>query len=352
MHENNDILSLFRNKKCVNVCAPMVRYSKLAFRSLVRKYECDLCFTPMIIAESFLASPKARSSEFSTNKGDRPLVVQFAANNADDFARAAELVAPYCDGVDLNCGCPQRWAMKEGYGADLLARPECIRDMVLAVRNRVPRPLSVSAKLRLLPDLRRTVELCRSLERAGVSFLTVHARTPDQRHQPVDVAALRQLRESVALPLVANGDVRSLQGASRLQEATGCQGVMSARGLLANPALFSGQPRTPLDCVRRWVGLAARTGASYQSLHHHLVFMLEKVLGRDQRLRFNALKRRDQVLDFLQDELGVEVCGAPPEEAPEECSYSEGSYFAQAVCRARSPPPAEDYLDGACCLYA
>ncbi|KAG7157502.1 tRNA-dihydrouridine(20a/20b) synthase [NAD(P)+]-like 3 [Homarus americanus] len=75
---------------------PMVRYSKLAFRSLVRKYECDLCFTPMIISDCFIQSIRARHSDFTTCKEDALLVVQFSN---------------YCDGVDLNCGCPQRWAM-------------------------------------------------------------------------------------------------------------------------------------------------------------------------------------------------------------------------------------------------
>lgn len=115
-------LELFNKKKYVSICAPMVRYSKLGFRMLVRKYGCDLACTPMIMADSFVQSKKARDSEFTTNHSDRPLVVQFASNNAKDFADAVELVAPYvpfiskcfilvhrfCDAVDLNCGCPQR----------------------------------------------------------------------------------------------------------------------------------------------------------------------------------------------------------------------------------------------------
>lgn len=60
----------------------------------MRKYDCDICFTPMILADSFVQSSKARESEFSTDQNDRPLIVQFAANNADDFAAAAGMVAP------------------------------------------------------------------------------------------------------------------------------------------------------------------------------------------------------------------------------------------------------------------
>ncbi|XP_026689075.1 tRNA-dihydrouridine(20a/20b) synthase [NAD(P)+]-like, partial [Diaphorina citri] len=82
-------------------------------------HNVDLCFTPMIIADSFIKSSKARNNEFSTSPEDTPLVVQFASNNHEDFVRATQYVAPHCNGVDLNCGCPQRWAIKEGYGCAL-----------------------------------------------------------------------------------------------------------------------------------------------------------------------------------------------------------------------------------------
>jgi tRNA-dihydrouridine synthase 4 len=85
---------------------------RLQFRELIRKYDCDLCYTPMIMADSFNKSQKARDCEFTTNKYDRPLIVQFASNNPDDLATCTRFVQPYCDGIELNCGCPQRWAIQ------------------------------------------------------------------------------------------------------------------------------------------------------------------------------------------------------------------------------------------------
>ena len=93
----------------VKICAPMVRYSKLPFRLLVREFGCDLAFSPMIMAESFAVSQKARLNEFTTNKNDRPLIVQFASNEVGQFVESAKIVSNSCDGVDLNCGCPQGW---------------------------------------------------------------------------------------------------------------------------------------------------------------------------------------------------------------------------------------------------
>ncbi|XP_015119487.1 tRNA-dihydrouridine(20a/20b) synthase [NAD(P)+]-like [Diachasma alloeum] len=89
-----DVVEILKEPRMTRVCAPMVRYSKLAFRNLVRRYGCDVCFTPMILADSFVQSSKARDNEFSTNTRDEPLIVQFAAKAPRDFADAAEMVAP------------------------------------------------------------------------------------------------------------------------------------------------------------------------------------------------------------------------------------------------------------------
>ena len=101
-------LQLLKEKDTLNICAPMVRYSKLPFRQVVRDFNVDLAFTPMILADVFCYSQFSKEIEYQTNTRDEPVVVQFAASNAMDLANASELVAKYCNGVDLNCGCPQK----------------------------------------------------------------------------------------------------------------------------------------------------------------------------------------------------------------------------------------------------
>ncbi|KAM6202285.1 uncharacterized protein ACDL77_011767 [Rhynchocyon petersi] len=217
-----DPMELFRSGQLVKVCAPMVRYSKLAFRTLVRKYNCDLCYTPMIVAADFVRSVKARDSEFTTNQGDCPLIVQFAANDARLLSDAARIVCPYSNGIDINCGCPQRWAMAEGYGACLINKPELIQDMVKQVRNQVEDPrFSVSIKIRIHNDLTRTIDLCRKAEATGVSWITVHGRTIEERHQPVHYDAIKIIKENISVPVIANGDIRTLTEAENIWQVTG-----------------------------------------------------------------------------------------------------------------------------------
>uniref|UniRef100_F7EI29 tRNA-dihydrouridine synthase n=1 Tax=Xenopus tropicalis TaxID=8364 RepID=F7EI29_XENTR len=294
-------LDLFHSDHLVRICAPMVRYSKLAFRTLVRKYDCDLCYTPMIIAADFVKSVKARDSEFTTNQGDRPLIVQFAAKEAQVLADAASLVSPFASGIDLNCGCPQRWAMAEGYGACLINNPELVSDMVKQVRNQVGDPgFTISIKIRIHADISRTVDLCRKAEAAGVSWITVHGRTHDERHQPVHYDAIKSIKESLSIPVVANGDVKSLKEAENIREITGADGVMAARGLLANPAMFAGYEETPLACIQDWIDITLEHGTPFTCLHHHLIYMMERITSKQEKRVFNVLSSTSAVLDYLE----------------------------------------------------
>ncbi|XP_068963095.1 tRNA-dihydrouridine(20a/20b) synthase [NAD(P)+]-like isoform X2 [Petaurus breviceps papuanus] len=256
-----DPMEMFHSGNLVKICAPMVRYSKLAFRTLVRKYNCDLCYTPMIVAADFVRSIKARDSEFTTNKGDCPLIVQFAANDAQLLSDAARIVCPYANGIDINCGCPQR-----------------IHD-----------------------DLRRTVDLCRKAEATGVSWITVHGRNIEERHQPVHYDAIKIIKENLSVPVIANGDIKSLKEAENVQEITGTNGIMVARGLLANPAMFAGYKETPLKCIWDWVDIALEHGTPFMCFHHHLMYMMERITSKQEKKVFNALSSTTAVLDYLTD---------------------------------------------------
>ncbi|KAK3753511.1 hypothetical protein QZH41_018012, partial [Actinostola sp. cb2023] len=154
---------------------------------------------------------------------DRPLIVQFAASCAKDFADASELVSEFADGVGLNCGCPQRWAIQDGYGVCLLRKPGLIYDIVKQTKSRVP-GLPVSIKIRIDKDPRKTVELCRQVEHAGVSWISIHGRTVHQRHEPPNWDVVKLVKENVSVPVVANGDIKSEDDILRVYEKTGVNG--------------------------------------------------------------------------------------------------------------------------------
>ncbi|TPP50409.1 Dihydrouridine synthase (Dus) family protein [Leishmania donovani] len=242
--------------------APMVRCSRPAFRQVCRAWGARVSYTHMLIAESFVKSPHARHAEFARYEGEDRLVVQLAAKSGPAAAQAAVLLRPYCDGIDLNCGCPQRWAMKEGIGSALLDQPERVADMVRSIRNAMPDGSTASTivgngceygsctstvppflpcvvKMRIKDDLRRSVDFARQCEAAGVSWLTVHGRTPTcHPSAAVQFEAVKLIRENLSVPVVLNGGVTDVSTAMEAALRTGCGGLMSANGLLDNPAMF------------------------------------------------------------------------------------------------------------------
>lgn len=303
------MMELFESKDIVRICAPMVRSSKQAFRHLVRKYNCDLCYTPMIVSDSFVKSEKARHAEFTTNPEDRPLIVQFAANNGKDLADAVELVKPYADGYGLNCGCPQRWAMAEGYGSHLVKNPQLLKDIITQAIQRCGTDFPCEIKIRILEDMSKTVEMCRQAEHAGVSFLSVHGRTPKQRKDPVNYEAIKIIKDSVGIPVVANGDIKSEADVRNVVDITGVDGVMAAQGLLNNPAMYAGYDVTPRECVQDWLDISLSLGISPTTFHRHLVHMLEKWHGKPEKKSFNNLQSIPAVLDFLEKYHGIRYEG-------------------------------------------
>jgi tRNA-dihydrouridine synthase 4 len=187
----------------------------------------------------------------------------------------------------------------------LLTKPELVKDLVYQVRNRIPEPFTVSVKIRILDDIKKTVELCRAVENAGLSFLTVHARTPQMRNEPIMLESLKLVKSCVQLPVIANGNIKCLEDAKNLYRESNCNGIMAAGGILNNPALFSGCPSTPVECVRDWINITSSVPTTFLCMHHHLVFMLEKVLNKQEKQIFNFLNNISDVYDFLHKRFDI-----------------------------------------------
>lgn len=225
------------------VLAPMVDHSELPWRMLSRELGCQLAYTPMFHAANFASQKKYRQKYFSTCQEDRPLIIQFCANNADTFVAAAKLVETQCDGIDLNLGCPQEIAKRGHYGAFLQDDWNLIRELVSRLRNNLNENLSVSCKIRRFEELDKTVQYAQALEKAGCSFVGIHARTREQRGcktGAADWSYIKAVKSALTIPVIGNGNIQSLREANLCLEETGVDAIMSAEGNLYNPALFLG----------------------------------------------------------------------------------------------------------------
>ncbi len=128
-----------------------------------------------------------------------------------------------------------------------------------------------------------------------------------QRSEPVDLSAVAAVVAALNVPVLTNGDARSLAEVVAQADVTGAAGVMAARGLLKNPAMFdcAGVTTTSVECIKEWTRIALECGTPFTSFHHHLIYMCESLLPRAERRVFNSLASTAAVLDFLEEHFDI-----------------------------------------------
>ncbi len=220
--------------------APMAGITDLAFRSVCRKFGAGLCYSEMISAKALTYNDKKTFTLLKTNLSDAPLAVQLFGSEPDIVANAAKIIEN--EGfplIDINAGCPAPKIFNNGEGSALMKNPELLYNIVKKTVESVSVPVTV--KLRRGTDEKNESAVCcaKACEEAGASAVTIHGRYREQYYSgKSNPDIIKRVRESLKIPVIANGDVTTPEEAIALMEYTGCKFVMIGRGSLGRPFFF------------------------------------------------------------------------------------------------------------------
>lgn len=222
------------------ILAPMAGVTDKAYRELCVEFGAAYCVSEMVSAKALSFNNKKTEELMTISEFERPCGIQIFGDDPKCMAEAAiHSMENSPDIIDINMGCPAPKINSSGSGSALMKNPELCGKIVEAVTKAVNVPVTVKIRKGWDNNLINAVEVAKICEQAGASAITVHGRTREQYYKPpVDYDIIKSVKESVKIPVIANGDINSPKIAKKVMDYTGCNLVMIGRASMGNPWIF------------------------------------------------------------------------------------------------------------------
>ena len=224
------------------VLAPMAGISNTSYRKIVKSMGAGLIYAEMVSSNALMYGNSKTIELLKMSESERPIAQQIFGSDVKTFVEAAKIVEEkmHPDIIDINMGCPvPKVALRAQAGSALLKHPEKIKEIVAAVVNAVTVPVTVKIRSGWDDNHINAVEVARVCESAGASAIAVHARTRAQGYSgKANWDIIKQVKASVSIPVIGNGDVTNSEKAKEMLEYTGCDAVMIGRAAIGTPWIF------------------------------------------------------------------------------------------------------------------
>jgi len=220
--------------------APLAGFTDLPFRSVVKKFGADLTVSEMISSNALAFESKKTFKMLEKNPLEIPYSIQIAGSDQSIIQKAVELLNERegIDIIDLNCGCPAPKVVNNLQGSSLLTDLPRMAETIRTIKKYSNKEYT-SVKMRLGFNEKNHIEQAKLCEDSGADFIAVHGRTRAGKYKAaVDYDAIKEIKEAVSIPVIANGDINSPEKAKWVLEYTGADGIMVGRGAVGRPWMF------------------------------------------------------------------------------------------------------------------
>ncbi len=223
------------------ILGPMAGFTDRPFRIICEKYNPGLTVTEMVSSKGLFYNDEKTSLLMNTKGEKRPVAIQIFGSDTDAIKYAVEYINKnnLSEIIDINMGCPAPKVVKNGDGSKLMLDIKKVESITKAAVQNSNIPITVKIRKGWDNEHINAVEVAEAIEQAGASAITIHGRTRSEFYTgKADWNIIKQVKESVKIPVIGNGDIKTPEDAKEIFKLTNCDGIMISRASLGNPWIF------------------------------------------------------------------------------------------------------------------